>query len=121
VAPRETPSKKSTVRPPFDPQEFARESERTTLPPPGPTSDAPELASGTMEIFLPVEAMTIPELTVAREDLEWFDLPPQARTVLAQIDGEASVETISARAGLLLTDAIDLVEELAREGLVVPR
>lgn len=74
-----------------------------------------------MEVYMPVEAMTVPELTVAREDLEWFDLAPAARTLLAQIDGKASVQAISTRAGVLLTDAIDLVEELAREGLVIPR
>ena len=119
---RESPSQMSTVRPPFDPQEFARESERATQPPPiRAASEAPEIASGTMEIFPPVEAMTIPELTVAREDLEWFDLPAAARRILAYIDGDASVEIISSRAGLPLTDAIDLVEELAHEGLVVPR
>ncbi len=119
---RETPSQMSTVRPPFDPQEFARQSERATLPPPVATpSDAPELASGTMEIFLPVEATTVPELTVAREDLEWFDLRPAARSLLAHIDGTASVEIISDRAGVPLIDALDLVDELARDGLVVPR
>jgi hypothetical protein len=122
VPARETPSQLSTVRPPFDPQEFARESERATQPPRiRAPSEAPELASGTTEIFLPVEATTIPELTVAREDLEWFDLPAGARRILAYIDGDATVEIISSRAGLPLTDTIDLVEELAHEGLVVPR
>ncbi len=122
VAARETGSEVITARPPFDPQEFAHETERVTLPVPDATpSDAPELASGTIEVFLPFEATTIPELTVAREDLEWFDLAPLARRLLEHIDGEASVEAICLRAGLPVTDAIDLVEELAREGLVAPR
>ncbi len=111
-----------TARPPFDPQEFARETERSTLPVPIATpSSAPDLASGTMEVFLPVEPMTIPELIVAREDLEWFDLPPAARTLLEHIDGEASVEAIAARAGLLLTDVVDIMDGLVREGFIAPR
>jgi hypothetical protein len=119
----ERPSEAATIRPPFDPQEFARESERATLTPPAITmpSDAPELDTSTMEVFLPVEATTIPELAVAREDLEWFELPPLAQRLLEEMDGATSVEAICDRAGFVLTDAIDLVEELAREGLVVTR
>jgi hypothetical protein len=115
-------SEAATIRPPFDPQEFARESERATLPPPPRMpSDAPELASSTMEVILPVEPTSVPELAVAKEDLEWFDLPPLARKLLEEMDGEASVEAICERAGLILADAIELVEELAREGLVFAR
>jgi hypothetical protein len=114
-----------TVRPPFDPQEFARESERTTQPPPDATiprspSDAPELMSGSMEVVWPVEATAIPKLAVAREDLEWFELPEMARSLLAQLDGEATVGTIAARAGVPILEATDMFEELIREGIVIP-
>jgi hypothetical protein len=115
-------SQTTTIRPPFDPQEFARESERATVPPPARMpSDAPEVVSSMMEVILPVDATTIPELAVAKEDLEWFDLPQLARKLLDEMDGESSVEAICERAGLVLADAIDLVEELAREGLVFAR
>lgn len=108
-----------TVRPPFDPQEFARQSERATLPPPDRTpSDAPELVSGSMEVVWPVEATSVPRLAVAREDLEWFELPAQARRLLEHVDGEATVGTISERAAVAILDATELFDELVREGIV---
>ncbi|HEX4445328.1 MAG TPA: hypothetical protein VH044_01275 [Polyangiaceae bacterium] len=111
---------RATVRPPFDPQEFARQSERATLPPPTTSSpsDAPELVSGSMEVVWPVEGTSIPRLAVAREDLEWFELPPQARRLLEHVDGAATVETISGNAGVAITDATELFDELVREGIV---
>jgi hypothetical protein len=119
---RETASDLATVRPPFDPQEFARQSERITMPPPAKTpSDAPELVSGTMEVFWPVEPTTIVDLIVARDDLEWFDLPPLCRKLLEQVDGKATVEAICAKSGVAMTDATDLFEELVREGIVATR
>jgi hypothetical protein len=113
-------SDRVTVRPPFDPQEFARQSERATLPPPPDRmpSDAPELVSGSMEVVWPVEATSIPRLAVAREDLEWFELPPQARRLLEHVDGEATVSTISERAAVAILDATELFDELVREGIV---
>jgi hypothetical protein len=108
-----------TARPPFDPEEFARQSERATLPPPPKApSDAPELVSGTMEVFWPVEATTVPSLAVAREDLEWFDLPPLARKLLEHVDGVAPVEAICARAGVELVDGSNIFDDLVREGIV---
>ena len=122
AAVRESGSELVTVRPPFDPQEFARQSERVTLPPPPKTpSDAPELVSGTMEVFWPVEATTIPELAVARDDLEWFELPPLCRKLLEHVDGAATVETICARSGCLDDRRRDLFEDLVREGIVATR
>lgn len=122
LAVRERPSEAATIRPPFDPQEFARESERVTLPPPARMpSDAPEVVSTTMEVLLPIEATTIAEVAVGKEDLEWFELPPLAHKLLEEIDGATSIETICDRAGLVLTDAIDMVEAMAREGIIVTR
>jgi len=119
---RESGSEHVTVRPPFDPQEFARQSERVTLPPPPKApSEAPELVSGTMEVFWPVEGTSIPSLAVAKEDLEWFELPSLCRKLLEQVDGDATVEAICARAGVSLTEASDLFEELVREGIVSTR
>jgi hypothetical protein len=111
-----------TARPPFDPEEFARQSERATLPPPPRTpSDAPELVSGTMEVFWAVDASTIPSLAVARDDLEWFDIPPLARQLLEHVDGNAAIEAISARTGISLVDASNLFDDLVREGIVAVR
>ena len=119
---RESAGDVVTVRPPFDPQEFARETERATMPPPPPTpSDAPELVSGTMEVFWPVEPATIVELAVARDDLEWFELPQLARTLLEHVDGQSSVEAICIKSSVPVAEAMDLFDELAREGIVVTR
>jgi hypothetical protein len=119
---RESGSEIVTVRPPFDPQEFARQSERATLPPPAPApSDAPELMSGTMDVLWPVEAATIPDLAVARDDLEWFELPPLCRKLLEHVDGTATVEAICIRAGVTVADASDLFEDLVREGIIRTR
>jgi len=109
----------ATVRPPFDPAEFARESERTTIPPPpGLPSYAPGVSSGTMDALVPVGGATVPALAVALDDLEWFDLPPIARRVLRHVDGVASMDGICSKSGDSLDDAISLVEQLARDGLV---
>jgi hypothetical protein len=122
AAVRESGSELVTVRPPFDPQEFARQSERVTLPPPPKApSESPELVSGTMEVFWPVEPAHIPTLAVARDDLEWFELPPLCRKLLEHVDGTATIEDISARSGVSLTDASDLFDELVREGIVTAR
>jgi hypothetical protein len=124
TAVRESAGDVVTVRPPFDPQEFARETERATLPPPPPAatpSDAPELVSGTMEVFWPVEPTTIVELAVARDDLEWFELPQLARTLLEHVDGQSSVEAICIKSSVPVAEAMDLFDELAREGIVVTR
>ena len=43
-----------------------------------------------MEVFWPVEPTTIPELAVARDDLEWFELPPLCRKLLEHVDGTAT-------------------------------
>lgn len=122
TAVRESGSELVTVRPPFDPQEFARQSERATLPPP-PTapSDAPELLSGTMDVLWPVEATTIPSLAVARDDLEWFELPPLCRKLLEHVDGTANVEAVCLKAQVSMEDASDLFEDLVREGIITTR
>ncbi len=124
----------TTVRPPFDPETFARESDsnmrvleesgrapaerprdhgagvfsRPTVPPP---PGVPSYAA-----IIGVEG--IPELVVAREDLEWFDLSPEARTLLQHVDGENAVAVICDKVHLPENDVISELERLAGEGLV---
>ncbi len=121
AASREPNAEPTTVRPPFDPAEFARESERTTVPPPPASpSYAPDISIEvvTEDLLLPIGAETIPALNVAPDDVEWFDLPPLARSMLRHVDGAARLDEICSKAGDSLTDAIRLVEQLAREGLL---
>jgi hypothetical protein len=111
-----------TVRPPFDPVTFARESDsnlrvleegeapsnRPTVPPP----------PGLPDYSAAVTVDSVPELIVAREDLEWFDLTPQARKVLQYVDGESPVRGICEKLRSPADDVIAELERLAGEGLV---
>ncbi len=124
-----------TVRPPFDPEEFARNADSSirltegapppplpaTMPPPAglpryPT-DLPPLSSPRPT---PMRADAIPELAVAIGDLDWFDLSPRARAVLLWVNGRDSVATICEQSGLAPKDAIAVLDELVREGLIAP-
>jgi hypothetical protein len=109
------------VRPPFDPAEFARQSELSTSPPPAAqVPDDPVISTETTEVLF-VDEETVPNLAVAREDLEWFDLAPLVRNVLRYVDGERSIAKISAEVGQTPDAGIALVEQLVRDGLVVCR
>jgi len=125
----------ATVRPPFDPETFARESDsrvairddqspsaRPTAPPPaGVPQYRAEMASGTMPSLASVGPDAVPQLVIAREDLEWFDLPKVARAVLVHVDGLAPVGTIGPRAGLALDAATAAFHDLERDGIVTLR
>jgi cell wall assembly regulator SMI1 len=74
-----------------------------------------------MDALDPTEGATVPTLAVAVEDLEWFDLPPQARRVLRHVDGSARLDEICSKTGDSLDDAISVVEQLTREGLLSRR
>jgi hypothetical protein len=108
----------TTVKPPFDPVTFARESDsrvrvesappsaRPTAPPPQPL--APAVARGS----------DVPVLAISREDLDWFELSSSARNLLRQVNGR---DTVDALASLLRIESADLLGELevlAREGLI---
>ena len=111
-----------TVRPPFDPDEFARQSECQTVPPPPPMPDLdPILSSEATQEVLFVEPDTVPSLAVAREDLEWFDLSSHVRDLLHHVDGSAAIEDICARIAQPVNEGVLLVEQLIRDGLLVCR
>jgi hypothetical protein len=112
---------RETVRPPFDPQDFARQTERLTVRPDADTpSETPEIGSPSMVVeLLPAQETSVPKLAVGHEDLEWFDISPDARRMLQFIDGAATLEVICIRMGLPLTEGMDAIDVLVREGLVV--
>ncbi len=72
-----------------------------------------------MEALVPVDEMTVPVLAVAQEDLEWFELSPQTRSLLRYIDGQTPVEAIAVNANVPLYDVVDAIEQLTRDGLIV--
>jgi hypothetical protein len=116
---RPRPGEPTTVRPPFDPVEFARESDsrirvqsapasgRPTSPPP-PDATRPR-------------GQEIPLLAMAREDLEWFDLDAPALALLRLVNGEDPVEVLCASAGLSPDEAFATLERLARENIIAWR
>ena len=130
----------STARPPFDPTKFARESEAriraasevppsnlpTVRPPPGfPLSPArvgsmPDLEElgTTRGARDALGADAIPFLAVAREDLSWFELEPEALKLLARIDGVASLEVACAKAGFTAEEGALLLLTLSEQGVV---
>jgi hypothetical protein len=138
----EGPREPTTVRPPFDPEKFARESDsklrvleesarvgerraapsnRPTVPPPPglPDYDGPVVSSPSAPP--PIGMDVVPELVVAREDLEWFDLSTEARSLLQHVNGECAVGAICDKAQLSAGDVFSELERLAGEGLVTWR
>jgi hypothetical protein len=125
----------STVRPPFDPLQFARESESNiqigeTDPPSGrPTAPAPPgipqyqagLTSGTMASLGSVGLDTVPMLAVAKDDLAWFELPQPAAKLVAEVDGKVNIGVIATRARTAPDATMHAFHELARQGIVTLR
>jgi hypothetical protein len=58
----------------------------------------------------------VPYLTASREDIEWFDLDENARTILAAIDGKSALGEVLLR--VTVPDAITILSELGRMGIV---
>jgi hypothetical protein len=128
--PKPADDEPDTVRPPFDPVKFARDSESniriettppsarpTAPPPPGVPAHAPG-SSGARVALGSVSSQAVPVLVIAREDLEWFELEQHVRLLLIHVDGRQSIESICARARLKVDEALAGFHELARQGLV---
>jgi hypothetical protein len=137
----------STARPPFDPVQFARESDArmrvvTEAPPSNlPTVRPPEGSATILRSLNEMRAQAgsmpeleeiattggaraalganeVPYLVMALEDLSWFDLGPDAARLLASIDGVCSLETACAMAGLTAEEGATLLLTLAEQGMI---
>ena len=125
----------TTRRPPFDPAEFARESEarllaateapasnKPTAPPPGipPGGSIPDVQEVEAKVgardALGADAIAV--LTVARDDVDWFRLSHAATKLLAFVDGVRSLETICAMASVTVEDGAAALLDLADQGMV---
>lgn len=136
---------RDTIEPPFDPATYARESERmlpvevasgTGLAAPRTPSFAesdedvptrrrhPSSAGHPSEMrvaqasrpMLEAGPDLVPFVTASREDIEWFDLDDEYRTILAAVDGTSPLGAVLLRAQV--PDAITLLSELSRMGIV---
>jgi hypothetical protein len=124
---------RSTARPPFDPVEYARESERNLraaqqiseepITAPGLVSD-PAIRTAPLASELravapaaPPALTSVPVISVAREDLEWFDLDEARRELLDRVDGISTLAETLDRARDI-PNAANLLQELAKQGMI---
>jgi len=119
--PRNKPrhSEPPTVRPPFDPDSFARESDsrvRIEVDPPSRRPTVPPVV-----LLASERAGEVPSLALGREDLEWFELSAMARSLLRHVNGRDTVDVIASRLAMPVADVITELDGLAREGVVTVR
>jgi len=137
----------STARPPFDPVEFARESDAriraaaeapvSSLPTVRPPAGSADLFAGSSEKRAASASMpdvqevattsdardalgsdSVPFMAMSRQELAWFDVGPEATKLLAHVDGVSSIETVCARANVTAGEGASLLLDLAERGVV---
>lgn len=114
-----------TVPPPFDLAEFARESDsRVRVADPGldpasarPTMPPPPSDSSVVD----ARRSEVPDLAMAPEDLEWFELSPPRRALVQQVNGKDTVDTIATHLRRPPADILSDLDALMREGVVTWR
>jgi hypothetical protein len=124
-----------TVRPPFDPEAYARESEsrlrvadvvppppRTPLPP-GDDEVPPSSQSATRLTARPPHGdvpspEAVPYRATAAEDLEWFDLDAEAIALFNRVNGVRTIARIADSIGIAEVLACAVFMRLASEKLV---
>jgi hypothetical protein len=143
-------AERPTVRPPFDPAKFAVESEqklqvseppsstrptpralpRPPVPPVPPwgkiregTRSSPELQAiaGSSDAREALGADAVAVLVMSREELEWFELGPEAIQILGHVDGISSIDSVCAEARISPQDGAAILLELAERGIVIFR
>jgi hypothetical protein len=116
-----------TVRPSFDPAEFARESESTLRNADEPSSTRPTLPPPSGKSSPPCDALAVlgadavPVLAVSRDELGWLGLSPDAADFAARVNGVSSLETLSSKARVTLEAGAGIALELAAAGVVTFR
>jgi hypothetical protein len=116
------PSEPPTIRPPFDLDSFARESDskiRIETDPPSRRPTVPPLMQAL--VLADERAGEVPSLAMGREDLEWFELSPMARSLLRHVNGRDTVDVIASRLAMTIEEVMTELDRLAREGVVTLR
>ena len=121
---------RTTLRPPFDPSAFARESERMLAAAPALAPDLsavgddagsmPEVIEGDPGTVA-IDALgpdSVPFVVMAPEDVAWFDVPPDVARLLACIDGTSSLGAVCATANISADDGASMLLDLAEWGVV---
>jgi hypothetical protein len=131
-----------TERPPFDVEEYVRESEarlliapsgqHATMPPPPEHAslrdsckeltaapDDDEAGGGTLDpkrVTPTLDAVAV--LLMAQDDLDWLDIDAESRALIALVDDQRIVEEILVRTKTDVARGIAMLEKLALEGVV---
>jgi len=105
-----------TVRPPFDPAQYARDSDRALR-----ASEASGAAPPPPALDLRVDAVVedwVPLLAIPRAELEWMDLKPLACTLLLRVNGCSTVREIAEASSIPVREATQVFERLSRKYVV---
>jgi hypothetical protein len=136
-------SERPTLTPPFDPAEFARESESKLrvskpLPPREPQAgsatkirradpraeeDLVELAfeeteRATRPNATALTLQSVPLLAVAPDRMRGMQLDHRAGFILSHVDGVSDVETILDVSGMASDEALRILNDLAQKGII---
>jgi len=141
-------TERPTIRPPFDPEEFARESESglhaayPTAPPPTPrvlhrpeapaleltpsrsrlqfSQDTPQLEepAAGADALSALGLDTVPALGVSRDELEWVVLSADADRLLRCVDGTRTLEKVAEVARMSPEDVAAVLLDLADQGVI---
>lgn len=130
----------TTVRPPFDPAEFARESDKKiraateapasdllgvrpgdqsldeTRDVPGSVPDVQEVETTGANDALGTDA--IPFVLISHDELAWLDLGSDAEQLIASVNGVSSLEAVCAAARVTAEEGASLLLTLAEQGVV---
>ena len=109
-----------TVRPPFDPAQFARDSDRAlraSEESSSQSSDAPPAPALDLRVDAVVEDW-VPLLAIPRAELEWMDLKPLACALLLRVNGCSTVREIAQASRIPVREATQVFEKLSRKHVV---
>jgi hypothetical protein len=109
-----------TVRPPFDPAQYARDSDRAIRASEA-SSNPPGAASPPLALDLRVDAVVedwVPLLAIPRAELEWMDLKPLACALLLRVNGCSTVREIAQASSIPVREATQVFEKLSRKHVV---
>ena len=110
-----------TVRPPYDPAQYARDSDRALqaceasssqpIPTPAPTPALDLRLDTVVEDWVPL-------LAIPRAELEWMDLKPLACALLLRVNGCSTVKEIAEASSIPVGEATRVFEKLSRKHVV---
>jgi hypothetical protein len=131
-----TATARPTVRPPFDPEQFARESD-SRLRAVAASSNWPTVRPPSSDLLVAAEAApdiqqgdvaedagsalgldSVPLMAASPEELGWIDLPAEASALVAHVNGVATLGEICAKAGVTPEDGAFLMLDLAERDVV---